>query len=242
MTVYYVARSVQPGDRVHYMHVSIMPHRDQNQPIVLIEHTEHGDHRGTVVERSNQRVILRDEEASKLVVTLYGSWGASSLAYIPLDPDHPEDRDSAPEPLRDIIAALAHVGTLDDSDLSELERELEAKAWDDEGRRKFREALESLLDEIDPAFLHNTSEVAKVPTCQDEAIDRLWYAGCGAYGIAGGSGYTIDPGCAVLFDVKAWIEHARKTPGGAAQHDAHHGTGTVPTLAELAEVMRTGAS
>jgi hypothetical protein len=205
------------------------PWREYTQPITVIEGTSHSDYSGCAVERSNERVMLANPQIAQHVIQVTGSYGYSALAYLGTEP---------PQSIRDALAALDNYPILDDDDHSALEVELESEAWGDCGRKDFRKALQILLDELDPDFEHDVSETSERAACCDAAIDQLWYAGCDAYNVNGGSGCLIETGAIVHFYIKEWIDRARAEPTAAAEHDARYRDGTVRDLGELAELTR----
>jgi len=230
MTVYYVHSDVKPGDTVHAGSDCAMdPWREYTQPITVISGTSYSDYSGSDVERSNARVMLADPEIAQHVIRVLGSHGYSALAYLGTEP---------PEPIRDALKALDDYPILDDDDHSALEAELESEAWGDCGRKEFRKALQSLLDELDPGFDHDISDTSERTVCNDAAIDRIWSAGCDAYNVNGGGGYLIETGAIVYFYIREWVEKARTKPAAAAEYDARYGDGKIRDLVELARLTR----
>ena len=241
MTVYYVLRSVQPGDSVHYSDASTMPSGEQNQPIVTIPHTAYGEYSGTAIERSNQRVIRANTEVAKHVVMLHGSWGGTGLAYIPLNPAQPKAPDSVPAPLVEILASLHQFQMVDAADHCVLERDLARDAWNARGRNEFREALEHLLDELDPAFNHDTASFGHGTVTHDDALDRLWSTCCNAYGVGDGAGFKIVSGAAVKFCFADWRKRVLARPDLLGVFSARYRDGEIPSLEKLAELTRVRA-
>jgi len=238
MFVYYVSRNVQPGDSIHYSDASTMPNGEQNQPIVTIPHTAYGEYSGTAIERSNQRVIRANKEAAKHVIMLHGSWGGTGLAYIPLNPAQPKAPDSVPAPLVEILANLYQFQMVDAADHCALECKLAQEAWNVRGRKEFREALEHLLDELDPEFNHDTADSGDCAVTNDDALDRLWSTCCNAYGVGDGAGFKIVSGAVVEFSFADWRKRVLARPDLLQVFSARYCDGEVPSLEKLAELTR----
>lgn len=223
MTVYYVNPDTKPGDTVHLGGTTCdrTPWRELTRPLVAIDATAYSDYSGSSVERSNHRVMLADEDMAPHLVRVIGSHGTAMLAYFPTDESMPDDAHSAPEPLRDAIAAMADYPILDDDDHSELETELETEAWAGHGREDFKRAFGAVLNPFDDdgqehqIALPDDDAACPVADTIDSVAATwgdfwwdLWRKGCDEFNVNGGSGFTVETGGGVYFYVADWIDRA----------------------------------
>lgn len=197
---------------VHASELTERIYLQRDHAIAIIKATEHSDYSGGSVEASNyaamQELSVREPAAWPLV-QIYGSHGYQALAY---------DATLGPvPPTEELCAALEgfeDYGIFDDDHHSATEAELEAEAWDDHGRKDFRKALTSLLDDIDAEHYHD------IPDDEDQApagilgdgtsgnwdstLLALWVTGCDVLNVNGGSGCVIETGCLVHFYINEW--------------------------------------
>jgi hypothetical protein len=197
---------VTPGDQLHIGGTSVYDHpwREYTQPLIVIAGTEYSDYSGSVVEQSNQRVLLSDPEIAACVVRLIGSHGYSALAY---------QAYLGPVPFSDSLAesmeAMERYPSLDDEALSDLETEIEVAAWDDHGRGDFRKQLLAVLHIVDTA--HGEYDLDDVT---DEELDTLWHHGCDRFNVNGGSGCIHESGGTVHFYLDEWVDRATNVRRG----------------------------
>jgi hypothetical protein len=168
----------------------------------LINLATYGDYDNSCqIERSNQRVMLADDDMRPHLFHVFGSYGSSALGFVgPLD--------ECPEPIAEAICAMAVYPVLDDSDESELEMAVEAEAWAEAygGRFNFRKELGAWLDACDPGHEHDTDRL------DDDTIDALWYAGVEAW--RGGESCSHESGGNVYFDLDGWLGYRYASPRG----------------------------
>lgn len=241
MSTYFVARSVKPGDSIHYSDLESAPRLHGyggpledpiDLPLTTIDLACGGDYAGSgAVEASNHRVMLADADIAPSLVTISGSHGYFGVGYLGALVDQPEA-------LRDAIAALDQYPILSDDDHGDLESSLEAEAWDDHGRSDFRRALVAVLDHIDPDHEHDTEDI------DDDVIDQMWYDGCDAFNVNGGSGYTIETGDSVHFYIDEWCDGATEAEhlvyrwsdwSRAARRDLHERLTTLAIATRIPE-------
>jgi len=92
------------------------------------------DYSGSSVERSNHRVWCEQFKSSQgeLWWDLYGGWGTFAIAI---------DAERATDDMIEVLSRLADYPLISESDLSELEHELENEAWDSYIESDFTRAL-----------------------------------------------------------------------------------------------------
>ena len=104
-----------------------------------IRATAWGDYTGSTYERSNNRSLRRD--FSEHVVTLRADFGFEMLLMrIGVD---------IPEGLYDAIVSLREESLYDESDLSDLESELESEDWENWGRSDWADEIRKLAQQLD---------------------------------------------------------------------------------------------
>lgn len=207
-------------------------------PLTIIEYATGSDYSGSLVERSNFRVLQRD---FPWLVEIYGGHGTQGLAYL-------GRRENQNDALIEAIDSLADYPLLDESDHSELECETEDEAWSDYGESDFVCALNEYLDEIDPDYEHEvTDETIKAcalprrhyPDCLD-SVWALWREGVDAFNVNGGSGCANEQGDSIHFYIDEWIDSATKPvyPGWSDSFKAAHDHMRT-CLARIARASRT---
>jgi len=117
-----------------------------------------GDYSGSTGERSNYRVFLAEFGSSGWVWEHLGSHGYHSL-YV-----HRAFYDGC-EALREMCAKLSEYPILDESDMSDLEREIEEESWGAYGRSDWSRALEKRAGELGLELPEDLS---------DSALDEAW--------------------------------------------------------------------
>ena len=188
--------------------------RYHREPVAVIRATEHGDYSGGSAQRSNYEVLV--ERFGDHLISITGSHGYRALGY-----DATLGPVTGIEDLDEILSELgAGYSLVDDEHHSNLESELEAEAWGNDGARDFRKALEKLIGAELPDSDEPVSDVvwravspmlghASLLTGDwGDLLFALWRDGCEAMGINGGSGYAVQTGCVVHFYIDEWIERA----------------------------------
>jgi hypothetical protein len=177
------------------------PQSDNTVPVAMIPYTDSGDYMGSgLVGQSNYRTIrdnLEDDVAAGRVVEVYGSHGFKALYY---RTDFPMS-----EALSDILCQLKRYPLFDDDDHSDLELTVQTEAWEDDGRKDFKRALE---------YCYDDDEIAEnfFATVSDECLDAWWRYGCEKYNINGGSGgYEDGNSCNWYFCIDDWIDKYRSS-------------------------------
>ena len=126
-----------------------------------IRATAWGDYTGSTYERSNNRSILRD--FGDHVVTLRADFGFEVLLVrIGVD---------IPEGLYDAIVALREESLYDESDLSDLESDLESEDWENWGRSDWTGEVRKLAQQLD-----RDDDVTEL--YDDAYADDLFWAVC----------------------------------------------------------------
>lgn len=214
------------------------------RPLAIIRETEHSDYSGGDVQASNYRVLAEAKDMDDLV-EIYGSHGYKALAY---------DATLGPVPtceaLCDVLENLEQYPLIDEDDHSELESDLEMEAWGDHGLDDFRNALEPLLNIIDPGHDHELpdNETRAPKALADAASDYLhncsvagtwetllwevWRSGCDQLNVNGGTGFAIQTGCTVHFYVDDWCGKAGTDSRYATDKPIH------ALIREIAEACR----
>lgn len=118
---------------------SVYDQTDDAVRYLEITETAWGDYTGSTYYRSNARSIRRDY--GKHVVTVTGSHGFEVLV-VPLDIQIPTE-------LYDAIIGLRDYPLYDESDLSELESELESEDWESWGRSDWTGEIRKLAQQQD---------------------------------------------------------------------------------------------
>lgn len=251
---YYVKPTTKPGDSISWGALSDKPEivtyewlpegnpdarltrvTYEGIPFTPISYCTFGDYdNSTAVERSNARVML---ERFPWLVTVTGDYGSQMVGYL-------GRRETQNPELLEAIDALDDYPVADESDMSDLEMNMEWEAWCDWGRRDFAKDLAPALDEIDPGYEHDVMDALDVPsygsgTDSRSPLDDLWHSGCDAYNVNGGSGHVIEGGGNVHFYVDEWIERAKRAPavtsyGSRATYEMRD------RLLDLARQCRTG--
>lgn len=204
-------------------------------PLAVIELTEHSDYSGGDVEASNMRVMA---ERFPELIRIYGSHGYEALAYDATLGPVPES-----DELCEVLEGLEDYPLVDEDDHSHLEMDLEAAAWDEDGRDDFRKALTSLLDDLDPDHEHeipDDDEQAPTGIIDDTAgnwdglLTGLWHTGCDQLNVNGGSGFVVETGQLVYFYIDEWCAKAggdKRHPTNKPVHDAVRKLATATRIA-----------
>lgn len=198
MSTYYAPDDTKPGDSLHYSSLDSRAWPGQSLKIEVIDECTYSNYSGGTCEQSNYRVLDQDRKASRYLVRISGDHGTQSLGYFP------KKDGKAPKPVQEYLEGLANYPLISDDDHSELEHELESKAWEDDGHDDFCKALTSYLDEQDPGFEHDLDIVDG----EDfrERIFELWREGVEAF--LGGESCRHEDGGSVYFPIRSWFERA----------------------------------
>lgn len=216
----FVLASVKPGDSIPWSNVhddpEIVYYDDDSNRVSEtgaecheVPYCTYGDYdNSSAVERSNYRVLLANHPES--LVEVHGDHGSAMLLYLGALEDQTED-------LQDVIKGLESYPLVDESDHSELEREMESEAWSDWGREDFRRALVKHLTSVTDG-----ERAIDGDAIDDALLDSLWWDGVDAYNVNGGSGMIVESGGNVHFYIREWItsaalEAARSEWGFAAR-------------------------
>lgn len=178
----------------------------RDYPLAVIKATEHSDYSGGDVQASNFRAMWANEDMKPHLVQIFGSHGYQALAYDATLGPFPDSWDIA----NALDGFENHYPLFDDDDHSELESELETEAWDDHGRRDFREALVKLFDSIDDSYEHELPEDDSPVAVGSMAsfLNGLWSKGCNEFNVNGGTGFVVETGCVVHFYISDWCARA----------------------------------
>lgn len=198
MVTFYAPDGTKPGETLHYSRLENRSYPGSTVKLATIDECSFGDYLGGTVEQSNHRSLLRDKKAARYLIRLIGSHGAQGLAYFP------KKDGEAPKPVQEYLDSLANYPLISDDDHSELESELESKAWESDGHDDFCKALTEYLDEQDPGFEHDLDIVDG----EDfrERIFELWREGVEAF--LGGESCRHEDGGSVYFPIRSWFERA----------------------------------
>jgi len=139
--------------------------------ITLFPYANGSDYSGTLVERSNYRVLKGDEHVMRRSVLVDGGYGTFGIAYL----GAPTRR------IRELCKSLDGYPLLDESDHSDLEMETEQEAWSDWGRADFKRELVEAFDDT----ATDGTEVLPDELLTDELLDRTWYSFAGNHGDGG---------------------------------------------------------
>ena len=157
----------------------------------------------------NYRVLDEDKKASRYLIRLIGSHGTQGLGYFP------KKDGEAPKPVQEYLEGLHNSSCISDDDHSELEHELESKAWQDDGHADFCKALTKYLDEQDLGFEHDLNIVDG----EDfrERMFELWREGVEAF--LGGESCRHEHGGSVYFRIDSWFQRATRGYGEGSSYD-----------------------
>ncbi len=227
----YVAPTVQPGDSItwgswrerptdtHWIEKRVHGdlrnisegHYVTGVPLTLIELASGSDYSGSLVEKSNARVLQRD---FPWLVEIYGGYGTFGLGYL-------GKRENQNPALIEAIDSLASYPVLDDSDHSDLEMELVSEAWESDGRDDFKRALVEYFDEAYAPDEHDLDEI------DDTRIDNLWYDCTERF--RGGESYLNEQGDSIYFPIDSVMRDIRSERAGFLKP---HYSGVRPSIAE----------
>lgn len=158
-------------------------------PLTLIELATGSDYSGTLVERSNARVL---KEQFPWLVEIYGGHGTFGLAYL-------GKRENQSDALIEAIDALTGYPLADDEDHSNLEHEMAEQAWGDYGRDDFKRALVKYFNEQYAPDEHDLDS--------DEfnaSVDQLWWD-C-TERLCGGEAHLNQQGGEIYFPIDSVIK------------------------------------
>ena len=142
-------------------------------PITLFPYASGSDYSGGTVEQSNYQVLSEDAHVAGRSVLISGGHGSFGIAYI----GAPTRRIAA------IVASLEAYPVLDESHMSEMETEIEAKQWEDWGRDSFKRTIERFmlirLTPKPPVFSmgdmsKTTQTIYRKCACGETAHDCKW--------------------------------------------------------------------
>lgn len=158
-----------PGDRCSYGDLTLpdtYPADADSPRYVTLPFTDWSDYSGATYTRSNYRSLLRDFPGT--FVDVYGSHGYSGLA---LDMSA-----YIPEHLADCLHNLAdEYPVYDESDMSELETELQTEGWANHGREDFRREVVSHLRNLGWLGSVGVDADDLAESITDDQLDRLFW-------------------------------------------------------------------
>lgn len=201
-TTRYAPTGTVGGDSLHWSDLSNdrSEHYGKTVAITPIDLACWSDYSGSLVCKSNARVLLADQDLAPLLVSLVGSHGSQGVAYIGTAED-------PPAALVDTLAALDSYSLIDDDDHSSLEMERESEAWESDGDQDFRGALASMF-----ARRAEDDSYFDLDCVDADRLYEIWRAGCDAYNVNGGSGYVNECGDSIHFYIREWTMGAERDP------------------------------
>lgn len=187
-------------------------------PLTIIELATGSDYSGSLVERSNARVL---KEQFPWLVELHGGHGTFGLAYL-------GKRENQNPALIEAIDSLTDYPLVDDNDHSNLEFEKAAEAWEEDGRDEWKRALVKWFDAQDEDHEH---DLADVP---EGDLDNLWYDCTDR--LCGGESHLNEQGDSIYFPVYQLMKQIND-PRYADSLDKPHYAGERPTIREQLETL-----
>jgi hypothetical protein len=185
----YYIEHVEPGSSIRWGNWSDRRDDRYTTPITLFPYSSGSDYSGNTVEQSNYRVLLADEHVMSRSVEIHGGHSTFGVAFI----GYPTRR------IREILSGLDGYPLIDESDLSELEMEIEQREWADWGCDEFRR-------EIDKEFEVDLLDVG----VDDKTLSATWWSFSGHHG-DGGRVFEAPDSCHFYIDdALEWLTKTRR--------------------------------